>query len=216
MTPARIYSLLCSLAVTVGSLCAPSAEAAVVQVSVVGIVTTIDDHHALGFNNQNFLNLAVGDSVTGSWSYDTSTPYGLIPISGLNFGYFMPGGMSFSTGGQIAAYANFANDRAIFSAPGDGRFFPNSSYAASLQFMPNYFDAIPPSHLDMSGFLFGSIFGSYAQNPFSFISFSADITRVTSVVPIPSAVWLFLSGLLGVLGFRRFPVVGRAVRHAAS
>jgi len=36
------------------------------------------------------------------------------------------------------------------------------------------------------------------------LTFSSDVTPLTSPVPIPAAVWLFGSGLLGLLGFGRF------------
>ena len=199
----RLSSLLSLLAVMVGTLCAPQAGAVTVQVSVTGTVTGIDDHSSFGFNYAPFSNLSIGDTVTGSWSYDTATPYGSIPISGTHFGYFMPGGMSFSTGGAIGSYANFANDLATFSTPGSGRLFPEQSYSVSLRFAQNYFDAIPPSALDMSALLFGSIGGTFARFPGNYISFTADVTRVASVVPLPPAVWLFASALLGLLGIRR-------------
>jgi hypothetical protein len=112
--------------------------------------------------------------------------------------------MSFSTGGGIGAFANFSNaGLATFELPGTGRLFPEQSYAVSLQFQPNYFDAIPPSALDMSAFLFGSIFGTYTRFPGNFISYSANVTNVASVVPLPSAAWLFVSALLGLFGMHR-------------
>jgi hypothetical protein len=206
--PAPPRCALLSLALVVGVLCAPSANAVPVQVDVTGTVTGIDNHAGLGFNYAPFLNLAIGDTVTGSWVYDTSTPYGLIPISGTHFGYGMVSGMWFSTGGSPGAYANFSNSGAgsyaSFDLPIDGRFFPDHAYSVSLQFAPNYFDAIPPSALDTSALLFGSIFGSYAMNPFSWMSYTADVTRITSsVVPLPPAIWLFASALLGLLGMQR-------------
>jgi hypothetical protein len=195
------HALLCSLVLLVSALCAPSAHAVPVQVAVTGTVTGIDNHISLAANP--FGSLSVGDSVSGSWSYDTSTPFGVIPISGTHFGYFIES-MSFSTGGGTGAYATFENDRAVFNLPGSGRVFPDQSYLVSLQFAPNYLDAIPPSALDMNAFLFGSIFGSFTAFPGSFISYTADVTRVTSIssVPVPSALWLFASSLLAGLGVK--------------
>lgn len=200
----RLPTVLCSLALVVAALCAPAANAAPVQVDVTSTVTGIDNHAGLGFNYAPFLNLAIGDTVTGSWVYDTSTPYGVVPISGSPLGYFIQS-MSFSTGGGFGAYANFSDSGlATFTRPLSGRVFPDQGYSVSLQFAPNYFDAIPPSALDSSALLFGSIFGTYAMNPFSFISFSADVTRISSsVVPLPPAIWLFASALLGLLGVQR-------------
>jgi hypothetical protein len=199
----RLPALLCSLVLTACALCAPAARAVTVQVSVTSTVTGIDNHSLLGFNYEPFSNLAIGDTVTGSWSYDTATPFGVLPLSGFHTGYLMQG-MSFSTGGGIGAFANFSNaGLATFELPGTGRLFPEQSYAVSLQFQPNYFDAIPPSALDMSAFLFGSIFGTYTRFPGNFISYSANVTNVASVVPLPSAAWLFVSALLGLFGMHR-------------
>jgi hypothetical protein len=196
---------LCSLVLLISALCTPSAQAVTVLVSITGTVTGVNDHSFPdSFNNSRFSDLSIGDTVTGLWGYDTSTPFGIIPISGFPppSGYFMPSGMSFSTGGQPAAYANFSTDgRATFSSPGsDGRFFPAQAYSVSLQFQPNYFDAIPPSVLDMSAFLFGTMSGSFSRYPTNTISYSANITHVAGVVPLPPAVWLFVSALLALLG----------------
>jgi hypothetical protein len=200
----RLPSLLCSLAFVVGALCAPAASAVPVQVDITGTVTGIDNHAGLGFSYAPFLNLAIGDTVTGSWVYDTSTPFGVVPISGSPLGYFIES-MSFSTGGGFGAFANFTDSGlASFMRPASGHVFPDHGYSVSLQFAPNYFDAIPPSALDTSALLFGSIFGSYAMNPSSFMSYTADVTRITaSVVPLPAAIWLFASVLLGLLGIQR-------------
>jgi hypothetical protein len=197
----RFPALLTCLALMGAALHASPAQAAIVQVSVAGTVTGIDNHLSLATNPYG--SLSVGDTVTGSWSYDTATPFGLVPISGTHFGYLVES-MSFSTGGATGAFATFDEDRAVFNLPGSGRVFPERSYLVSLQFAPNYFNAIPPSALDMSAFLFGSIFGSYTAFPGSFISYTADVTRVASVssVPIPSAIWLFLSSLLAGLGLK--------------
>ena len=96
----RLPALLCSLVVTVCALCAPTARAVTVQVSVTSTVTGIDNHSSLGFNYEPFSSLAIGDTVTGSWSYDTATPFGVLPLSGFHTGYLMQG-MSFSTGESI-------------------------------------------------------------------------------------------------------------------
>jgi hypothetical protein len=200
----RLPTFLCSLALVVGALCVPAANAVPVQVDITGTVTGIDNHAGLGFSYAPFLNLAIGDTVTGSWVYDTSTPFGVVPITGSPLGYFIES-MSFSTGGGFGAYANFSNSGlASFTRPGTGRVFPDQEYSVSLQFAPNYFDAIPPSSLDTSALMFGSIFGYYAMNPFSFMSYTADVTRITaSAVPLPPAIWLFASAFLGLLGIQR-------------
>lgn len=201
----RFPTVVCSLALVVGALCAPSANAVPVQVDVVATVTGIDDHSTFMFTYAPFADLAIGDTVTGSWTYDTSTPFGPVPISGSPLGYFIES-MSFSTGGGIGAYANFSDSGlATFRLPGTGRLFPDQSYSVSLQFEPNYFAAIPPSALDTTALLFGSMFGSYARIPNDYISFSADVTSVIahSVVPLPPAAWLFASALLGLLGIQR-------------
>jgi hypothetical protein len=170
--PAHLGALL----LVVGALCAPSANAVPVFVSVTGTVTQIDDHSNEFFNNPRFENLEIGDTVNGVWSYDTSTPYGVIPIFGSPSGYFMPSGMGFSTGGQPTAYANFSTDGgASFVSPGsDGRIFPAMSYSVGLRFEPNYFYAIPPPVLDMSAFLFGTMSGSFTRYPTNSISYSAQ------------------------------------------
>jgi hypothetical protein len=217
----RPPAALCSLALVVGALCAPAANAVPVQVDVTGIVTAIDHNPGLGYSYAPLLDLRMGDTVTGSWVYDTSTPYGQVPVTGLPSGYGMASGMWFSTGGGTGAYANFSNSGegsyASFEMPGShGRFFPDQPYRVSLQFAPNYFDAIPPSALDTSALLFGSIFGSYAMNPFSYISFGADVTRITaSVVPLPPAIWLFAAAFLGLLGIRRSRQLQRIPPYAA-
>jgi hypothetical protein len=200
----RLPTFLCSLALVVGALCVPAANAVPVQVDITGTVTGIDNHAGLGFSYAPFLNLAIGDTVTGSWVYDTSTPFGVVPITGSPLGYFIES-MSFSTGGGFGAYANFSNSGlASFTRPRTGRVFPDQEYSVSLQFAPNYFDAIPPSALDTSALMFGSIFGYYAMNPFSFMSYTADVTRITaSAVPLPPAIWLFASAFLGLLGIQR-------------
>jgi hypothetical protein len=206
MSCSRFAALLWSLVFAVCALCAPSTHATTVQVYVTGTVTGIDNHSLPGFSNPTFSNLALGDLITGHWSYDTTTPFGLIPISGTHFGYALDnfGLMSFSTGGRTGGFANFSNaGSALFDLPGSGRVFPEESYSVSLQFEPNYFDAIPPSALDMSAFLFGSIFGTYTAFPGNFISYMANVTSVASVVPLPSAVWLFVSALLGFFGMCR-------------
>jgi hypothetical protein len=41
--------------------------------------------------------------------YDTSTPFGIIPISGTHYGYGMQSGMWCSTSGRFGAYANFSD-----------------------------------------------------------------------------------------------------------
>ena len=213
----RLPTVLCSLALVVGALCAPAANAVPVQVDVTSTVTGIDNHVFLGFDYAPFLNLAIGDTVTGSWVYDTSTPFGTLPLSVFEQGYFIQS-MSFSTGGRFGAYATFSDSGlARFILPStSGRVFPDQGYSVSLQFAPNYFDAIPPSALDTSALLFGSIFGTYAVNPNSFISFSADVTRVTtSVVPLPPALWLFASALLGLLGVQRSRPLQRMPAKAA-
>jgi hypothetical protein len=197
----RFPALLSCVVLMVAALGASSTQAAIVQVSVSGAVTGIDNHLSLATNPYG--SLSIGDSVTGNWSYDTATPFGLVPISGTHYGYLVES-MSFSTGGATGAYATFDNDQAVFNLPGSGRVFPERSYLVSLQFAPNYFDAIPPSALDMSAFLFGSIFGSYTAFPGSFISYTANVTHVASIssVPVPSAIWLFLSSLLAGLGVK--------------
>jgi hypothetical protein len=201
--PRRLPSVLGSFALVLGALCAPAANAVSVQVDITATVTGINDHSNL-FNYPPFENLKVGDTVNGFWSYDTSTPYGLIPITGTHYGYGMPDGMWFSTGGGPGAYANFdASGSAVFNLLGfQGHLFPDQAYGASLQFEPNYFDAIPPSALDMSAFLFGTMGGTYTQYPGNYISYTANITHVASVVPLPPAIWLFASALLGVLGMQ--------------
>jgi hypothetical protein len=207
----HLPSVLCSLALVVGALCAPAANAVPVQVDVTGIVTVIDHNPGLGYSYAPFLDLRMGDTVTGSWVYDTSTPYGIVPITGFPYGYVMPSGMWFSTSNGVEnfAYANFSNSGAgsyaTFQVPSfNGHYFPDQPYQVSLQFAPNYFDAIPPSALDTSALLVGSIFGTYAMNPFSYISFGADVTRISSsVVPLPPANWLFATALLGLLGVQR-------------
>jgi hypothetical protein len=104
----------------------PIGHAAVVQVDVAGTVTGIDDHRSIMFTYAPFANLAIGDTVTGSWVYNTSTPYGPVPISGSPLGYFIQS-MSFSTGGGTGAYANFSGSGlATFLMPGTGRLFPTS------------------------------------------------------------------------------------------
>jgi hypothetical protein len=201
----RLPTALCSLAVVVGALCPPSANAVPVQVDVTGTVTGIDNHSSIMFTYAPMLDLEIGDTVTGSWLYDTATPFGPVPISGSPLGYLIES-MSFSTGGGIGAYANFStNGLATFNLPGTGRIFPAQSYSVSLQFGPNYFDAIPPSALDTSALLFGSIFGLYAAIPNDYISYSASVTSVIarSVVPLPPAAWLFASALLGLFGIQR-------------
>ena len=210
----RLSIAICSVAFVVNALCAPSADAAVVQVDVAGTVTGIDDHRSIMFTYAPFANLAIGDTVTGSWVYNTSTPYGPVPISGSPLGYFIQS-MSFSTGGGTGAYANFSGSGlATFLMPGTGRLFPDQSYAVSLQFAPDYFDAIPPSALDTNALLFGSIFGSYARIPNDYIAFSADVTSVMarSVVPLPPAAWLFASALIGLLGLQSSRRGGQSVQ----
>jgi hypothetical protein len=166
-------------------------------------VTGIDNNVHLGFDYAPFLELEIGDTVTGTWVYDTSTPFGVVPISGSPLGYAMQS-MTFSTGWGFGAVANFPNDGlAKFERPAP-RIFPTQGYSVSLQFAPGYFDAIPPSVLDTSALLSGSIFGLYATTLISSISYTADVTRIrASVVPLPPGIWLFASALLGLLGIRR-------------
>jgi hypothetical protein len=201
----RLPSVLCSFALVLGALCAPAANAVPVHVGITGTVTAIDNHVDPFFGFIPFGSLAIGDTVTGGWTYDTSTPFGFTPAMGNPLGYFMEG-MDFSTGAAGGAVANFSDSGlATFMRPGTkGRAFPDQEYLVSLQFAPDYFDAIPPSALDTSALLFGSIFGYYATAPVSYISFSADVTRITaSAVPLPAAIWLFASALLGLLGIQR-------------
>jgi hypothetical protein len=196
----RLPALLGALLLVVGV----SANASPVNVSITATVTQVNDHSFPDtFNNLAFSSLEVGSTVTGSWSYDTETPLSRSSPYGSQLGYYMSG-MNFSTGGGPSAYATFTDDGwANFSLPGADRTFPSLGYFVSLQFAPDYFDAIPPSALDMNALLFGTMSGSFTRYPFNSISFSADIVgvaaRAASVVPIPAAVWLFVSGLLGLL-----------------
>jgi hypothetical protein len=116
-----------------------SANAVIVQVDVTGIVTGLDHHNSIMFTYAPFLDLAFGDTVTGSWIYDTSTPYGRVPISGMPLGYLIES-MSFSTGGGIGGYANFSdNGLATFRLPGTGRIFPDQSEKPLLVLYVNQF-----------------------------------------------------------------------------
>jgi hypothetical protein len=97
MSLPRLPAVLLSLALVVGALCSPSANAVPVQVDVTATVTGIDNNVHLGFDYAPFLELEIGDTVTGTWVYDTSTPFGVVPISGSPLGYAMQS-MTFSTG----------------------------------------------------------------------------------------------------------------------
>jgi len=192
------------------ALCAPVSHAAPVSVTVTGKVSEVVSSVDFFTSLNPFLGLSVGDTITGSWSYDTSTP--LMPVNryATEFGYLMGGmrfvndsGWSTETG---SSYATFDQDgSASFIAAGqDGRHFPSVALSVFLNFPSDYFDSIPPSHFDSTALLFGSISGFAAAVPSQTIGFSADVTSVNAhVVPIPAAIWLFGAALVGLFGLRR-------------
>ncbi len=50
---------------------------------------------------------------------------------------------------------------------------------------------------------FGTAFDHYQGNSFNSFDYSLNLTGAVSTVPVPAAVWLFTSGLLGLVGMAR-------------
>lgn len=185
-------------------LFAASARGTAVTVTASGTVTEISYATQYPWTVNPFPGLAVGDLVTATFSYDTTATYGPVPLGCCTVGYSVPSysvqGDSFGFGGYAAG--NFSDSHASIWLPGSGRYFPEWSSAISLDFVPNYFSAIPPNQMDTSALVAGTIWGSFAQLPYLTSSFRATVTSVTSVsaVPLPSAAILFGSALLGFIG----------------
>jgi hypothetical protein len=108
-------------------------------------------------------------------------------------------GYDINFGGYAAG--NFTESRVSVQLSGTGRYFPEWRSSLNLQFTPNYFGAIPPTYMDTSALVAGSLFGMYSKNPFETTTFNAVVNSV-SLVPIPSAALLFGSALLGLFGLR--------------
>jgi hypothetical protein len=152
-----------------------------------------------------FPGLAVGDVLTASFTYDTTATYGLVPLGCCTVGYSVPeyqvSGDDIGFGGY--AVGNFTDSSVSVVLPGSGRYFPEWTSSLNLQFSPDYFSAIPPGYMDTSALVAGTLFGSYAQNPFSLLTFTAIVNSVaTPSVPIPPTAVLFGSALLALIGRR--------------
>jgi hypothetical protein len=86
MTSFRWTRSLYVLAVALCALSVQSVNASMVTASIEAVVSSIVDNRSELFNYDPYGGLQVGDTVSGSVTYDTSSVYGVLPLTGSPFG----------------------------------------------------------------------------------------------------------------------------------
>ena len=163
---------------SLGNLFPESYAASASQNSTIILDTSIDQLTATGSGEVRF------DDGSGVTTYTTQSTFSLIFSieSGqyeYNFGVFR------YYGGLVPVSTGFN---------WGGNFAPNSTGVIGPG---NYWLSI--NFYDMNAVTLGSLYGPYSFTPYEF-----SFLVATPSVPIPGAVWLLGSGLLGLAGWRRF------------
>jgi hypothetical protein len=187
-----------------------SAVASLVTVNMTGEANSVDSALDPYFS--------VGDPMTASLTYDSSAP----PLGGGLIGrYFLDAitSLSFKVGGSSGVLASTPNEIDLVNqAPSSLdsiHFYAGFTLTPSLsEFRPFRFSF---GLLDTSGTVFDSLYlpesidlADFSPRPWSLEFWTpSDLTvRVTGSInlepiPIPTATWLFGSGLLGLVGIAR-------------
>ena len=144
-----------------------------------------------------------GETLYPGWRFATSSEIGNI-FEILFQGYY-PNNTSLYTSSNYPTYPDQLSDifvfQAIFgiTATSGERNYTHCFYkdeAGVIRLIGAYADPAGLSHAVFGPGYLGSYDGTHT-------TVGIYLVRTTSVVPIPSAVWLFSSGLLGLIGFTR-------------
>jgi len=173
-------------------------------ISTEGFGATISwDESVDGDIASNSFNFDEGiNTITGSIYVDRSTIP--IPYDDDNFSFDLPLGMLL-TSVWLDASMNYLDQNGDGIKWGSVQFgITNSSSAAWVSIYPNYpidqyvFDAILPGEGPYS---FANASGYPQPGDAWFVNYTVEFN--VAAVPIPGALWLLGSGLLGLVGFRR-------------
>ena len=157
------------------------AQAALVDFTLTGEVTYVDSW------GLNVFDLSVGDTVTATATFDDSLiswGYSTVDFSDPYLGIDMV--ITVGTG-------TYSNAHEVFGGPW-------------LDFYSGQFDGLDYNSIDNEFESFGNYFnGYYGYYGYEFegVWTGATMTPNTPAVPVPAAVWLFGSGLLGLVGVAR-------------
>lgn len=160
-----------------------SATAALIDFSIDGLVDSADAG--------NIFNVSVGSTITATGSFDDSLLTGgqglvtdlIITVGDLTF----DNSMDAFGGGAITLTAGGAFDNLLYEA--------NEGLLGSAAF----FDSLSFARFTGSAFN-----GPRVQGQFTELAIAGTWDQSTfTVVPVPAALWLFGSGLLGLVGFTR-------------
>ena len=196
-------------------------QAAIVTWTFTGTIDALG-----GVNSEPVPGINIGDAVTGTVIYDTNTTpepdtseyteYELTPTGGLFT--IEVSGLTFTHSSAIEGSilgAGVRNDR---SGRGDSVSIQSENtievnrLEIFIKDLISPFDLLSdeslPTYLDLSKAEGGGNYGHIQTQgylgtaPFQSATFSVD-TLSTSVVPVPTALWLFGSGLIGLVGLAR-------------
>ena len=169
-----IYRTILAFAMLIG---VSSAQAALVNYTVTGDVLLGDE-----LGDYNAFGLTAGDTITASGVFDDSV---------LSAG---SGTISFGSG-SINTMTLFIGTE-IFTADNDGSPMMTLSNSSLTDFDYYALAGVNGAPADFSSFLTGF-------DDFAFLYGEWRTTVTLTPVPVPAAVWLFGSGLIGLLGIAR-------------
>lgn len=170
----NIYRYILAFAMLIG---VSSAQAALVNYTITGDVILGDE-----FGDLNAFGLTEGETITATGVFDDSV---LSSGSGtISFGSGSGNSMTLTVGSQI------------FNASDDDRFLSGSPSITLEGFGLLDFDYLASTPAD-----FSSYFNGFDDGAFLYGEWQTTVTLTP--VPVPAAVWLFGSGLVGLLGIAR-------------
>ena len=154
---------------------------------------------SIAFSNADFVITAVGNADNresfgfgSSIAHDTAS----IDISGVGIFTFVTGTQTFVNNDKALVGFSQTNGGDLFNGPGNAAF---STWALDTSIGPvtgsgellQWDDAVQPQVFTDGGRIY------FTDDP------DTPVTVQASVVPVPAAIWLFASGLLGLIGIAR-------------
>lgn len=157
------------------------------------LVTTIDDLYIDGMFYDVVFHTGSGDSFTGLWDSDQNGTFGDdVSMFNAEPTFWWNENGAHQAAIAIAAYLGTTDTTTIFGD--DGFIVPFGYIGGSATFVNGWFDLQDPG-LDLQ---YGTGWSTSVYDiNYPYASFTA------STVPVPAAMWLFGSGLLGLMGIAR-------------